>query len=33
MKYLCLCYYDQKKFDALSKTDMEALGHACQPHD
>lgn len=28
-----LCYGDQKKFDALSKTDMEALERACQPHD
>ncbi len=33
MKYLCLCYYDQKKFDALSKDDLEALGRVCRPHD
>ncbi len=33
MKYLCLCYYDQKKFDALSENDLEALGRACRPHD
>jgi hypothetical protein len=33
MRYLCLCYYDQKKFDALSKSDLEALGRACAPHD
>lgn len=33
MKYLCLCYYDQKKFDALSEKDLEALGRACRPHD
>jgi hypothetical protein len=33
MKYLCLCYYDQKKFDALSKSDLEAIGPACRPHD
>ena len=33
MKYLCLCYYDQDKFDALSKSDLEALGRACRPHD
>jgi hypothetical protein len=33
MKFLCLCYYEQKKFDALSKTDLEALGQASKPHD
>jgi hypothetical protein len=33
MRYLCLCYYDQKKFDALSKRDLEAIGPACRPHD
>ena len=33
MKYLCLCYYDQDKFDALSESDLEALGRACRPHD
>ena len=33
MKYLCLCYYDQKKFEALSEQDLEALGRACRPHD
>ena len=33
MKYLCLCYYDHKKFDALSKSDMEAVERACRPHD
>jgi hypothetical protein len=33
MRYLCLCYYDQKRFDALSKSDLEAIGPACRPHD
>jgi hypothetical protein len=33
MRYLCLCYYDQRKFDALSKSDLEAVERACQPHD
>ena len=33
MKYLCLCYYDQAKFNALSENDQEALGRACRPHD
>ncbi len=33
MKYLCLCYYDQDRFEALSKDELAALGRACQPHD
>jgi hypothetical protein len=33
MKYLCLCYYDQKKFEALSEDDLEAVSRACRPHD
>jgi hypothetical protein len=33
MKYPCLCYYDQKKFDSLSEDDLEALRRACRPHD
>jgi len=33
MHYLCLCYYDQKKFEALSESELAALGPACQPHD
>jgi hypothetical protein len=33
MRYLCLCYYDRKKFDAMSEGDLEALGRACRPHD
>ena len=33
MKYLCLCYYNQNKFDALSRTDLEQLAKECQPHD
>jgi hypothetical protein len=33
MRYLCLCYYDQKKFDALSRNDLQAIGPACRPHD
>jgi hypothetical protein len=26
MKYLCLCYYDPDKFDALSEPDLAAVG-------
>jgi hypothetical protein len=33
MKYLCLCYYDQGKFEALSESELEAVGPACRPHD
>ncbi|MGH6896943.1 MAG: YciI family protein [Geminicoccaceae bacterium] len=33
MKYLCLCYYDQKKFEALTESGLEALGRACRSHD
>ena len=33
MRYLCLCYYDQGRFEALSKDEVAALGRACQPHD
>ena len=33
MKYLCLAYYDEKKFETLSEADMEAIGVACRPHD
>ncbi len=33
MKYLCLCYYDEEKFEALTPSDLEALGKECRPHD
>jgi hypothetical protein len=33
MKYLCLAYYDEKKFDALSKPEGDALGSKCKAHD
>ncbi len=33
MRFLCLCYYDQAKFDAWTPADVEAIGKACQPHD
>lgn len=33
MKYLCLAYYDEKKFDALSPTEMHALVSQCPAHD
>ena len=28
MRFLCLCYYDQAKFDALSESEQEALPQA-----
>ena len=33
MKYLCLAYGDQKKMEALSKAEFEALKAQCQVHD
>ena len=33
MKYLCLAYYDGKKFDALSKEELQALTSQCPAHD
>lgn len=33
MKYLCLAYYDEEKFAALSQADLEALEGRCAPYD
>ena len=33
MKYLCLGYYDERKFDALTQDEIAALAPACRPHD
>jgi hypothetical protein len=33
MKYLCMAYYDEKKFEALSATEMHALVSQCPAHD
>ncbi|MCG6873530.1 MAG: YciI family protein [Betaproteobacteria bacterium] len=33
MKYLCLAYYDEKAFEAMSKPEVEALVSQCPPHD
>ncbi len=33
MKYLCLAYYDGKKVEALSKTELDAIGIQCKSHD
>ena len=33
MKYLCLAYYDEKKFDALPRREVEALVAQCPAHD
>ena len=33
MKYLCLAYYDEKKFDALPKAEVDALVRECHAHD
>ncbi len=31
MKYLCLAYGDREKMDALSRSEMDAIGVDCQP--
>lgn len=33
MKYLCLAYYDEKAFEAMSAAEMKALVGQCPPHD
>ena len=33
MKFLCLAYYDEKKFEALTEAEMAAIGRDCRPHD
>jgi hypothetical protein len=33
VKYLCLAYYDVKKFDALSPAELDAIVSKCPPHD
>ena len=33
MKYLCLAYYNETAFDAMSKAEVEALVSQCPPYD
>ena len=33
MKYLCLAYYDEKRFETLTEADMAAIGRECRPLD
>lgn len=33
MKYLCLAWYDEQKFEALPPEEMAALVSQCPPHD
>jgi hypothetical protein len=33
MKYLCLAYYDEKKFESLTPADMAAIAKECGPLD
>jgi hypothetical protein len=33
MKYLCLAYYDEKKFEAMPKGELEAIVSRCRSHD
>lgn len=33
MKFLCLAYYDEKKFATLTEAEMAAIGRECAPLD
>ncbi len=33
MKFLCLAYYDEKKYESLPKDELAAIASQCQPHD
>jgi len=33
MKYLCLAYYDEQRFDTLQQAEIQALEQACAPYD
>jgi hypothetical protein len=33
MKYLCLAYYDEKRFETLTEAEMVAIGRDCRPLD
>jgi hypothetical protein len=33
MQYLCLAYHDEKKFEALSKAELDTIGIKCNCHD
>ena len=33
MKYLCLAYYDEEKFNALPKPEFDAIAAQCPMHD
>ena len=33
MKYLCLAYYDEKKFETLTEADMATISRECGPLD
>lgn len=33
MKYLCLCYYNEQQFNAMSKERLDEMIAVCQPHD
>jgi hypothetical protein len=33
MRFLCLAYYDERKFESLSDAEIAAIGPECRPHD
>ncbi len=33
MKYLCLAYYDERKFDSLNPSEIDRIVRECRPRD
>ncbi|MGZ5098491.1 MAG: YciI family protein [Usitatibacter sp.] len=33
MRYLCLAYYDEKKFDSMPRNELDAIVSQCRAHD
>lgn len=33
MRFLCLAYYDERKFESLSPGEIAAIAPECRPHD
>lgn len=33
MKFVCFCYYEPEKFEAMTQDDIEAMVRVCKPHD
>ena len=33
MRYLCLAFYDEQKFQSLTPSDLDAIRRRCEPYD